>query len=119
MQTDPGPKISISQNTIRNMQPGLQRLFSPLLKYYVVMRYVPGTQLFDGDILSRTTAAAPEYGRGSTDDIEIYAVTIVAAFLSDVTLKRLAKGSDKDPYLSTVIQSICSNTCIDQTWFVC
>ncbi|KAM7280952.1 uncharacterized protein ISCGN_006213 [Ixodes scapularis] len=87
------------------MPPRVQRFFLRLLKYDYTLIFVPGKQMALADMLSRSPAPGNK-GAADTGDVEIHAVTVVSALVSEKTAAKLAHETATDPYLSVVLRKL-------------
>lgn len=73
IQTDHKPLVSIVSKNINKVSPRLQRLQLNLVKYDLDVRYVPGSQMYVADTLSR--AALPETGGNDPEeDVTVHSI---------------------------------------------
>lgn len=63
-------------------------------------------KLLLADMLSWAIIVTPEDGTAGEGDVEIHALSVVTAFVCDITLKRQAEGTSKHPYLHDEIRSV-------------
>lgn len=103
IETDHRPLLAIASKGIGDMPPRLQRFFLRLLMYDYTLQFVPGKLLLLADMLSRSSPVTTKDTAGSTEDVEVHAVSVVSDLVSKKTLDRLAEATAKDADLQSVI----------------
>lgn len=104
IKTDHRPLIAIASKGIGDMSPRLQRFFLRLLMYDYALQFLPVNLLLLTDMLSRSSPVKTGDTAGSTEDVEVHALIVVAGLVSEKTLNRLAEATTKDPDLQSVIR---------------
>lgn len=75
-------------------------------EYGFIMNPVPGKQRLLPHMVSRAATVTPENDTSGGDDVVNHAVRFVTAFVSDVTFKRVVKGTDKNSYMHDIIRIV-------------
>lgn len=88
-----------------DVPPRLQRFFLRLMRYDFTLQFLPGRKLVLADALSRAGQHSPHHKQG-LEDVEVHAVGMLAALVSETTQDRLRTETQRDPELQHVLHCL-------------
>lgn len=105
LKTDHKPPLGIVKKNLCDMSPQIQRLMIKLQHYDYELTYVPGTQMFIADTLSRATPNVI-HNTESEEDVALHVDMVYAALpATHEQLTKIAREA-KDPILKKVMKTL-------------
>ena len=106
LETDHKPLLWIAKKKLCDMLPWIQRLMMKLQRYDYELTYVPGTQMFIADTLSRA-APCGIHNTESEEDVALHLNMVYTALLAtQEQLSKMAAETAKDPILMKVMTNL-------------
>lgn len=105
LETDHSPLVALSKKSIGDVPPRLQRFFLRLMKYDFTLQFLPGKKLVLADALSRAVQSGSQEKQYSLD-VEVHAVGMLGALVSEATQNLLRTETKKDPELQHVLRCL-------------
>ncbi|KAJ8381193.1 hypothetical protein SKAU_G00019710 [Synaphobranchus kaupii] len=106
LETDHKPLLGIAKKNLCGMSPRIQRLMMRLQRYDFELTYVPGTQMFIADTLSRAAPCVAQTSE-SEEDVALHVDMVYAALpATQEQLSKIAKETSEDPVLRKVMRHL-------------